>query len=354
MKICVIGTVGVPASYGGFETLVDRLIDSSSAEFYVYCSAKHYPDGVPEYKGAKLIYIPLNANGVASIFYDIFSMIHALFNGHKNFLVLGVSGAVFFPIVRLFPDIRLVTNIDGIEWQRDKWKGLAKIFLSFSEYFAVKFSTTVVSDNSAITEYAFKRYKRMCETIAYGGDHAVRAEMLGVVSGENKFHIDHYYALSICRIEPENNVHVILEAFSITGLHLVFIGNWESSDYGRSLYRRYKDNKNIVLLKPIYCLDVLHGYRVSCSVYIHGHSAGGTNPSLVEMMHFAKPIVAYDCSFNKATMEDKGNYFSCVDGLIKLLGKNTVLDDGVVLREIAQRRYTWDIVRTKYVELFKT
>ena len=353
MKICVIGTVGVPASYGGFETLVESLIAAESAEFYVYCSGKHYSDLVSEYKGAKLIYIPLKANGISSVIYDLFSLMHALFSGHRNFLVLGVSGAIFFPILRLFPSIRLVSNIDGIEWQRDKWKGLAKIFLKFSEYLAVKFSTTVVSDNSAITNYVLERYKRGCETIAYGGDHAVRAELLVEVADKKNIHIDHSYALSICSVEPENNVHIILEAFSRSELPIVFIGNWESSEYGRSLFRDYKDNKNINLLMPVYCLDVLHTYRASCSVYIHGHSAGGTNPSLVEIMHFSKPIVAYDCSFNKATMENKGNYFTCADDLVKLLESKNVLEEGTVLSEIAQRRYTWDIVRKQYLELFE-
>jgi glycosyltransferase involved in cell wall biosynthesis len=161
------------------------------------------------------------------------------------------------------------------------------------------------------------------------------------------------FALSICRIEPENNVHLILEAFSEAKLRLVFIGNWKKSSYGRALYDKYKDEINITLSKPIYCLDTLHAFRSECSVYIHGHSAGGTNPSLVEMMHFSKPIVAFDCSFNRATMEDKGNYFSSSKGLAKILGEPNGLVDGIEMTEIAKRRYTWEIIRKQYLELFR-
>jgi glycosyltransferase involved in cell wall biosynthesis len=351
MKIAVIGTVGVPASYGGFETLVENIICDDSVEFTVYCSSRNFSNRPCDYKGAKLVYIPLNANGVSSIPYDILSMLHALFSGHKNFLVLGVSGSIFFPILSCFPKVKIITNIDGIEWRREKWKGFAKLFLKFSEYLAVKFSTCVVSDNDAITNYIAEEYKSSCKTIAYGGDHAFKP-MAKVKLDENLDAIKPF-ALSICRIEPENNVHLILEAFSDAKLPIIFIGNWEKSVYGKDLYSKYKDKINVNLLNPIYCLDSLHAYRASCSVYIHGHSAGGTNPSLVEMMHFSKPIVAYDCSFNKATMENKGNYFTGSDNLARLLENTNLLQDGAVLTEIARGRYTWDIVRKQYLELFE-
>jgi len=351
MNICIIGTVGLPASYGGFETLAERLVDTKDAKFTVYCSSKHYHEYPKKYKTTDLVYIPVDANGISSIFYDLFSMMHALITGHKNFLVLGVSGAIFFPILRCFPNVKIITNIDGIEWRREKWKGLAKIFLKFSEYLAVIFSTQVVSDNESITNYISIKYKSNCETIAYGGDHALRSTANFKL--DDIFDCSTPFALSICRIEPENNVHLILEAFSEAKSRIVFIGNWDKSSYGRVLYNKYKDKINITLLRPIYCLDTLYAFRSECSVYIHGHSAGGTNPSLVEMMHFAKPIVAFDCSFNRATMEDKGNYFSSSKGLAKILGEPNGLVHGIEMTEIAKRRYTWEIIRKQYLELFR-
>ncbi len=351
MNICIIGSAGIPASYGGFETLAERLVDTKKAKFTVYCSKKHFHEYPKKYKTADLVYIPFDANGVSSIIYDLFSMFHALISGHKNFLILGVSGSIFFPILSCFPKVKIVTNIDGIEWRREKWKGFAKSFLRFSEFLAVKFSTEVVSDNDSITDYISEEYQSRCNTIAYGGDHAIKS--MPNIKLDDIFDSSASFALSICRIEPENNVHLILDAFKEAKLRIVFIGNWENSSYGRTLFNKYKDETNIILLKPIYCLDTLHAFRSECSVYIHGHSAGGTNPSLVEMMHFSRPIVAFNCSFNRSTMEDKGNYFSNSKDLAIILGELHDLEDGIEMKEIAKRRYTWEIIRKQYLELFQ-
>lgn len=349
MKICIIGTTGVPSSYGGFETLAENLIEDQSAEFYVYCSSRHFSDRLDCHKGAKLIYIPLKANGWSSIFYDIFSMSHALCSGHKNFLILGISGAIFFPILKLFPKIKIITNVDGIEWKRDKWRGIAKMFLKFSEYLAVKFSNIIISDNKEIENYFLEKYNHKSVTIAYGGDHALKPSM----NYEPIKLEDGPFALSICRIEPENNIHTILGAFSNNRYPIIIIGNWNGNNYAKKLYSKYNNNKNMTLLNPIYSFTDLYKYRVACSVYIHGHSSGGTNPSLVEMMHFSKPIIAFDCSFNRASMENKGDYFDCETKLSKLVNNIENLCDGSILCEIAQRRYNWDIVRKQYLEVFE-
>ena len=224
--------------------------------------------------------------------------------------------------------------------------------MKFSEFLAVKFSTQVVSDNDAITNYIAEEYQSEAHTIAYGGDHAFKS--ISNVKPDDIYETPAPFALSICRIEPENNVHLILEGFLEAKLPIVFIGNWAKSSYGRSLYNKYKDKINITLLHPIYCLDTLYAYRSSCLFYVHGHSAGGTNPSLVEMMHFSKPIVAFDCSFNRATMEDKGSYFSSLSSLAEILDVPNSLFDGADMNEIAKRRYTWEIVRRQYLGLFST
>lgn len=353
MKICVIGIVGVPASYGGFETLVESLIEHESTEFFIYCSKLHYPNKIKTYKGAKLIYIPLNANGISSIFYDIFSLIHGIFSGHKNFLVLGVSGAIFFPILKLLPHIQITTNIDGIEWKREKWSRISKSFLKFSEYLAVNYSDTIIADNESISSYVSSRYKKKCKTIAYGGDHAFIEKSINKNINENFQKPQSPFAFSVCRIEPENNIEIILNAFRDTKITIIFIGNWQSSNYGKNLFKKFKNYQNIILLNPIYCLHTLYLYRSSCLVYIHGHSAGGTNPSLVEMMFFSKPIIAFDCSFNRATMENHGNYFKNKDDLLNLIKNIKSLDNPKFLSEIANRRYTWEVIRRQYLELFK-
>lgn len=349
MIVAIIGTVGVPGQYGGFETLVDNLLDSAEQEVAVYCSSKSYKTRQETYKNARLHYVPFRANGIQSIVYDMFSMLHAVIKGYRNLLVLGVSGAFIFPILKLMiPNLRLITNIDGLEWRRDKWGYFAKKYLKLSERIAVRFSDATISDNEAIYYYIKAEYNRESCIIAYGGDHAVRniAQPPGEVRGTR-------YALSICRIEPENNIAMLLDGFATLTMKLIVVGNWECSEYGRRLVDKYGGCSNIELIDPIYRIDMLFKLRSECDVYVHGHSAGGTNPSLVEAMHFAKPILAFDCSYNRATTENKAKYFSSAEDLIELISSRDFLarDMGGDMLEIAKRRYTWEVVASQYWSL---
>lgn len=357
-KIAILGTVGVPAIYGGFETLAENLIQYHEAMslpelITIYCSSRSYPLRQRVFLSAQLKYVPFNANGVQSIFYDIISLISAVWNRNDVILLLGVSGAIALPFVKIFSSIRIVTNIDGIEWRREKWKGLAKHFLRFSEKIAVRLSHDIISDNQAIAEYVKQTYAVNSHVIAYGGDHALAIE----ASSVDEYQLPKSYSFSVCRIEPENNVHVILEAFSKLKSHnLVMVGNWKNSEYGRSLCRQYFDCGNLFLLDPIYDLGKLKTLRSNAFCYVHGHSAGGTNPSLVEAMHFGKPVVAFDCEFNRNTTENHALFFkSSLDlrHLMETLEKGEVSKAGQDMTEIANRRYTWRVIAQQYFALLK-
>lgn len=355
-KIAIIGTVGVPANYGGFETLAENLVKYHDAAgiddiLTVYCSSKSYPAKEPYYLSARLRYIPLKANGVQSILYDICSLFSAIWHRQNVILLLGVSGAVVLPLIRLLSSARIITNIDGIEWRREKWQGIAGKFLHFSEKMAVKFSHVVISDNGAIAEYVKDAYGLDSHVIAYGGDHAVSVNSVSVM----EYSLPDHYAFSVCRIEPENNVHMVLEVFFELASHaLVMVGNWKSSEYGRVLQNRYAATGNLFLLDPIYELGKLKTLRASSSFVIHGHSAGGTNPSLVEAMHFGKPVLAFDCNYNRSTTEGKALYFDGSEKLQQLLRSldMMVLEKvGRDMLEVANRRYTWQIVAKQYFDL---
>lgn len=264
-KIAIIGTVGVPASYGGFETLAENIIGdncSDEIEYTVFCSSKDNNEILSEYKGAKLKYIPLKANGIQSIIYDIISMIYAL-RGYDVVLVLGVSGGLFFPIFKLLSRSRFIVNIDGLEWKRAKWNLLAKIILRLSEELALCFADAVIADNQGIVDYIKGRYKKKTHLIAYGSDHVIRDISL---QRENEI-LSKYsvlregYAITICRIEPENNCHLILKAFSKSGLPIIFIGNWDKSDYGVDLKNEYSKFSNINIINALYDLDELYVLR---------------------------------------------------------------------------------------------
>ncbi|UYP67498.1 DUF1972 domain-containing protein [Thalassobacter stenotrophicus] len=354
-RIAILGTVGVPGNYGGFETLAENLVDYNAAAadgpmISVYCSANAFPDQPEHHGSAQLRYIGLDANGPQSILYDALSLFDAVRRGDDRLLLLGVSGALVLPLVRLISRARIITNIDGIEWKRKKWKGLAKAILQASEWSAVRFSHQVIADNQAIADYVSETYDRVCEVIPYGGDHALAAEpdpaaAVGLPAS---------YALALCRIEPENNVAMILEAFSSLNMPLVFVGNWEKSDYGRKLKARFTDHPTITIHDPVYEPRSLRAIRDGASIYIHGHSAGGTNPSLVEMMHFGIPVLAHGCTFNRYSTEGKARYFQSATELAEQLRSLDPADAtqiGSNMREIAQRKYTWDQIGKTYFDL---
>lgn len=346
-RVIVVGTVGIPACYGGFESLVENLTlnKDSGTQYIVFCSSKSYQTRMQEYNQAQLHYLPLRANGAQSIFYDILSLIKSWKIKPDVVLILGVSGCIFLPIFKLFSKAKIVTNIDGLEWKREKWGGLVKRFLKFSESMAVRYSDVVVTDNQAITDYVYKEYGLISETIAYGGDHAKPETPTQFINSQS-------YALGLCRIEPENNVEMILEAYSRTSLSIKFVGNWDVSEYGRKIRLEYAKFTNIELLDPIYDIDELYKLRQGCSLYLHGHSAGGTNPSLVEMMHFGVPVFAFDCSFNRYSTEDSALYFSSSDSLLNLIlntsGLGGLEGNGKAMKAIALKRYTWDKVSQQY------
>ncbi|MBB7296194.1 DUF1972 domain-containing protein, partial [Escherichia coli] len=232
-KIAIIGTVGIPASYGGFETLVENLTryNSSGVEYNVFCSSFHYKSHQKKHNGARLIYIPLKANGWQSIAYDIISLAYSIFLKPDVILILGVSGCSFLPFFKLLTRAKFITNIDGLEWRRDKWNSKVKRFLKFSEKIAVQYSDVVITDNEAISEYVFNEYNKDSRVIAYGGDHAW-------LNTEDVFTTRNYksdYYLSVCRIEPENNVELILKTFSKLKYKIKFIGNWNGSELGKKL-----------------------------------------------------------------------------------------------------------------------
>ena len=344
--VVVIGTVGVPSRYGGFESLVENLLDSLDQKYVVYCSSMAYENQAREYKGAVLRYVRLQANGLSSMLYDAVSVLDAVWRGDRQLLILGVSGAFILPLIRsIKPTTRLVINIDGIEWQRQKWGRGARWLLRKLEQWAVRNAHVVIADNLAIAHYVNSTYGRNCEVIAYGGDHAVMGRNVKTEAAED-------YALSVCRIEPENNIHLILQAFHETGQRLRIVGNWQASEYGRDLKQRYAASRHLEILDPIYDLDRLYEHRARMKLYVHGHSAGGTNPSLVEAMHFGRPILAFDCTYNRATLEGQGEYFYDVASLKRLISYPDRPSRDEAILETARRRYTWDAIRKRYEALF--
>ncbi|GAB2557154.1 DUF1972 domain-containing protein [Spirosoma aerophilum] len=358
-NIAIIGTVGIPAKYGGFETLAEHLVErlENEVNISVYCTTKKYSPAQRQthYRNARLIYLPFDANGLQSIVYDCVSILHALFYADV-LLILGVSGGIMLPFVRWFTRKKIIISIDGIEWKRNKWSKLAKWYLWGAEWLAVRYSHADISDNESIQNYTAIRYKTLSHIIEYGADHTLAVAPTPADREQYPF-LARPYAFTVCRIEPENNIHMLLEAFAQLPKHtLVLVGNWQNSEYGLALRERHKQHQNLLLLDPIYDQRQLDLLRSNCLVYVHGHSAGGTNPSLVEAMYLGLPVIAFDVNYNRTTTEGKALFFKTSDELVRHIQLTAVAElkqQGAVLKAIAHRRYTWSVIAQKYAFLIR-
>lgn len=358
-RIALLGTVGVPGRYGGFETLATQLVEAAAARglsdrLTIWCSAPQTPEPRPSsYLGAELRYLPLSANGAQSVPFDALSLWQAARSGHDAALLLGVSGALALPLIRARFPMRIIAHPDGIEWQRPKWGRLARAILRRSEALAARHADVIIADNPAIAAHIRDSYGREPVEIAYGHEHALSTPPAPI----DDLALPPAYALALARAEPENNLAAILDAFAQgpLPLPLVVLANWQATAHGRALQARYAPHAGIRLLEADYDPGRLRAIRARATLYLHGHSAGGTNPALVEMMGTGRPIAAWDCAFNRATTENAAAYFDSAESLRALI---PALTDAPLagtmaktLQAIARRRYRWDAIAESYFRL---
>lgn len=318
-SIAFIGTVGVPNVYGGFEAFLEAsvpLLVQRGHQVTVTCDASRYTDLTQDWHGAKRVFIGVPANGAASVLHDVLAFIK-VFAGHRNIVALGVSAGIFFPIFRLLCSLsgkKLIVNVDGVEWRRAKFSFAKRAFLRLSDTLAQLFAHRVIVDNEGLRPYLTAIGNRKATYVPYSGDHVIRLPSASLP-------VDRYL-LSICRIEPENNCDMLLAAFRDLGRgKYVFVGNWSASEYGRNLRSTFEGTPGLILSDPIYDSYHLARLREMCSGYIHGHSVGGTNPSLVEMLFYDAPIASYSCVFNRNTAGNDSEYFGSAATLTALMDR---------------------------------
>lgn len=356
-SIAIIGTNGLPANYGGFETLADHLVknfDINNSEIIVYCSRTKKKKRLKFYHGARLVYFPFKANGWQSIIYDFCTIIHAFFKA-SDLIILGFSGAFAFPLNKLFRK-NIIFNIGGIEWQKVRGKKITSKFeihlKKFMEKLCVINSNTVIVDNEYFKDYILKSYSITPVLAEYGGDHV---KSLGITKNllEKYSFLNSEYALSVSRAQEDMNIHLLIEAFKqVSDKRIVIISNWHISEYGRKLYEEnINKNENIILLKAIYNSEELDTIRSNTSLYIHTHSLCGTAPSLVEAMSLNIPVISFDVPTNRYTTENKTLFFNNVPSLIQLLknlNAEKLLEIKNQMFEISKSRYVWKRISNIY------
>jgi glycosyltransferase involved in cell wall biosynthesis len=354
IRLAIVGVEGLPNRYGGFETLASYLAKylSEEIETTVYCSSLDIVTRASTYKGAYLKYIHLSSHGLQGVLYDIFSL-HDALNKNDVVLFLGFGAGIYFPFLSKKNKSKLILNFGGLDWQRSKWNAITRKVIKYFESLMVQNVNWVIADNKKIADYILATYQKHPIEISYGGDQAFAIELSNEIKEKHPF-LNKPYACAVCRIQPDNNVELILKAFSKTNFSLVMIGNWGSSSYGRKIKQTYSHIQNLHLLDAIYDSTNLNMIRCNCSIYVHGHSAGGTNPSLLEAMHLGLNIFAYQSGYNEITTNHMANYFSSEEELVRLIENSAFgYSQGTAnkIKQFAVENYTWNKVAESYKKL---
>lgn len=307
--VAILGTRGVPAAHGGFETLAERLaleLVDRGWRVEVYCQVRE-PTPPTLWRGITLIPVAVRGDGaVSTILFDLKCTLKAAFRPALP-LVLGYNTAAFSLLYRLTGK-RSVMNMDGIEWRRDRWSKPAKAWFWLNERFGSLFSTHLVADHPEIARHLARRTSpARITTIAYGADPVLDAPLDPL----KPFGVrPRGYGLLIARVVPENLVLQIVRAWSEIrpGLPLVVLGKLDAADpYHRCV--RAAAGPDVIFAGAIYEAETVAALRLHARFHIHGHTVGGTNPSLVEALGAGSPILAHDNPFNRWVAGDEAIYF---------------------------------------------
>lgn len=359
MKIAVLGSRGVPNRYGGFEEMAAQVVPlwvKAGHDVAVYSISNH-PEKVHNFHGARVIHIynPEPTLGLAGQFvYDLFSLIHARVKERPDiYLQLGYTTSALWSF--LWDSKRSLTNMDGIEYKRAKYAGVLSSFLRWSERRAAARSKLLVADNPGIAEHLVQSYKNPITTIAYGAQvthkhHYHLAELTSLHLESGKYH------LHIGRVQPDNHVREILQAASESGEQLVAVGDY-STPYGRKLHSEFQSFSNIKFLGTLYKKSTIDALRLHCTSYIHGHSAGGTNPALLEAMGCGCFVLAHNNPFNNSVLGGLGGRWKDANDLKELMTRLPNASLKSVQKELAQERirefFQWEKVADAYLEAFQ-
>lgn len=357
MNIAIMGIRGIPANYGGFETFAEQLstrLVQRGHQVTVY-GRSHYvaiPDGV--YKGVKLIVLPtIQHKYFDTVVHTFLSALHAWHQEYEVVLLCNAANALAAGLVRLSGK-RTVLNVDGLEWKRKKWNWLGRLYYLASEWLATKLPHVIVTDARVIQAYYQSRFGKDSIMIAYGAEVERQADPEGL----KHFGLEpERYILYVSRLEPENNAHLVIEAFEQvqTDMRLVIVGD---TPYAHNYIRRLKRTTDPRIMFTGYVFG--QGYRTlqqNAYCYVHATEVGGTHPALIEAMGFGNCVVVLDTPENHEVVAEAGFYFRTADELKTQL--QHLVDDPRLIpayRQQAMARvrayYNWEAVTDQYERLF--
>ncbi len=359
-KIAIIGTRGIPNRYGGFEQFAEHLsvnLVKQGFEVTVY-NPDYHPYDEQLYQGVMIRKKKLNENlwgPAANILYDYACMKDAIAKKNNVILACGYGSMLAAIQIKRPAGTKLIINMDGMEWQRRKWHSMVRTILHASEKQAVKKADLLVTDHREINSYYKVKYGIDSPCIPYGATMPTnfdkeKLSAFGLTANR--------YFLMISRPISENNLPEILQGFikSEVQENLVVVTNMNDS-YAKKLARQYHNTK-IRFLSNIFDSNILNSLRFYAKGYFHGHSVGGTNPSLLEAMAAQSFIVAHDNAFNRAILKDNALYFKTEQNVMELFNR---FDDLLSQKSVFVKNnlttiindYSWETVTQKYIRLFE-
>jgi glycosyltransferase involved in cell wall biosynthesis len=359
MRIAILGTRGIPASYGGFETFAEHLstrLVARGHDVTVYCRSHYVSPRQLEYHGVRLKVLPtIRHKYFDTVVHTLLSAIHAAPRRYDAALVCNAANAPFSTILRL-TGTPVAINVDGLEHKRKKWGSLGRRYYRMAEYLSTLVPNEMVTDAQVIQDYYMVRHNTQSTMIAYGGEVERRLDRAAVKNWRVE---PNRYVLYVSRLEPENNAHLVIEAFKKvrTAYRLLIVGDAPyAAEYISSLKARAKGDKRIIFTGFVFGQDY-RALQQNAYCYVHATEVGGTHPALLEAMGYGNCVLTLATPENIEVVGEAGLAYADELDLTEKLQR--VLRDGSLVqsyRNRAQLRikkyYDWDRVVDEYEHLF--
>ena len=376
--VFIIGSRGYHEKYGGWETFVTNLVDNyndGDTKFYISKITTEreeisktndnvivFPIKVSTYSGLNMFLYAIKSlnSAIKIIKREKIDNAYIYILGLKLLNYLGLKKGKIHSL-----GATIIVNPDGLEWMRSKWNRVAKKFFLLSEKWMLKSSDIIICDSLGIKDYIDKKYPKVSNRtkyIAYGSN-SYDFSNINELNLLKKYNLNKdAYCLMVGRCVPENNYEFVINEFRNSNIKkdLIIISNLDSSNYYNELINKTNclKDKRIKFINGVYDPKSLAVIRKNAYLYIHGHSVGGTNPSLIEALSLTNLSILYDVNFNRYIGEDSCLYFKNSGELTKILNDidylNSVKEEkGKKAKQLVKSKYTWDIIVDKYKEIFK-